>query len=402
MTKKQYEIKRNGLLTEAQNLIDLGKTQEAQDKMNEVTMLDEQWDAIIRAQADFNALNGEPRESHPFGMFHEGMNLRNTNQLIVEENLYDTDEYRHSFMNYVVKGTSIPSKFKNANQVTTTKDVGAVIPPAVIQKIYEKMESVGMILPLATRTSFAAGTTVPVSSVKPVATWVAEGKGSDKQKKALGSIDIKGYKLRCEVAITLETAVMTLELFEATLISNVSEAMVKAQEQAMINGDGEGKPEGVLHKTVDADKKVEVAKTGKLSYKTLTSAEGALPLAHENGAVWNMTKKTFMEFMGMVDDNNRPIALINYGVDGKPERTLLGRKVVLNEYMESYKDSVEADTVVAFLYDWSQYVLNTNYSMTIKAYEDNDTEDQMTKAIMICDGKPASIDSLVTITKKSA
>ena len=113
-----------------------------------------------------------------------------------------------------------------------------------------------------------------------------------------------------------------------------------------------------------------------------------------------MTKKTFMKFVGMVDANGQPIARVNYGIDGKPERTLLGRRVVLNDYMTSLGAAISADTVVAFLFDWSDYVLNTNYAMRVKSYEDNDTEDQVTKAVMICDGKVIDVNSLVTVTKK--
>ena len=38
--------------------------------------------------------------------------------------------------------------------------------------------------------------------------------------------------------------------------------------------------------------------------------------------------------------------------------------------------------------------------MRVKTYEDNDTEDQITKAVMICDGKAIDTSSLVTVTKK--
>ena len=134
----------------------------------------------------------------------------------------------------------------------------------------------------------------------------------------------------------------------------------------------------------------------------MTDIEAALPLAYENGAVWNMTKKTFMQFIGMTDANGQPIARINYGVDGKLERILLGRKVVCNDYMPSLGAEIKADTVVAFLFDWSDYMFNTNYAMRIKNYEDDDTEDQVTKAVMICDGKVIDSNSLVTLTKKAA
>ena len=115
-----------------------------------------------------------------------------------------------------------------------------------------------------------------------------------------------------------------------------------------------------------------------------------------------MTKTTFMKFIGMTDTNGQPIARINYGVDGKPERTLLGRRVICNDYMPSLGATIESDTVVAFLFNWSDYMFNTNYAMRTKTYEDDDTEDQVTKAVMICDGKTIDVNSLVTLTKKAA
>ena len=82
-----------------------------------------------------------------------------------------------------------------------------------------------------------------------MATWVAEGGASEKQKKTTGQIDIKGYKLRCAISMTLEATVMSLQIFETVFVRNVSEAMVKAIEEAVMNGDGSGKPKGVLKET---------------------------------------------------------------------------------------------------------------------------------------------------------
>jgi HK97 family phage major capsid protein len=105
--------------------------------------------------------------------------------------------------------------------------------------------------------------------------------------------------------------------------------------------------------------------------------------------------------MGMTDSEGHPIARINYGLSGKPERILLGRPVILNEYMSSYASTVQSDTIVAFLFNPKDYVLNTNYQMTVKKYEDNDTDDIVTKAIMLVDGKVTDKNSLVTVTKKA-
>ena len=195
---------------------------------------------------------------------------------------------------------------------------------------------------------------------------------------------------------------MSLPVFERTLIANVSEAMVKAIEQAILNGTGEGQPKGILTETVATGQNIDIAKTGSPAYKNLVDAEAALPLAYENGAVWLMTKKTFMEYAGLTDSTGQPIGRVNYGINGKIERMLLGRTVVCNDYMANYVASPSSDTIVAALFNMKDYILNTNLNMTIKKYEDNDTDDQVTKAIMLVDGKAVDINSLVTITKKSA
>lgn len=311
---------------------------------------------------------------------------------------YNSMAYRKAFMQYVCRGTAIPAEYR-ADAVSKTTDVGATIPTTVLNQIVQRLESTGMILALVTRTAYKGGVSIPVSTVKPTATWVNEGAGSEKQKhdiKKEGMITFAYHKLRCAVAVSLEVDTMAISAFETLLINNIVEAMTKALEQAIISGDGTGKPKGILAETPAAGQEVESAKP---AYADLINAEAALPQAYENGAVWCMSKKTFMQYYGLTDTNGQPIGRVNYGIAGKPERTLLGRPVVCCDYVTSYDASVAADTVFAFLFNFKDYVLNTNYAMGVKKYEDNDTDDMVTKGIMLADGKVVDKNSLVTIKK---
>lgn len=319
-------------------------------------------------------------------------------------------EYRKAFQQFVTKGTPIPAELRD-DATTATTDLTTAIPTVLVNRIVEKLESTGMILPLVTKTAFPAGMNIPTSSVKPVATWVAEGASSDRQKKEVKTaITFTHFKLRCEIAMTMESSVMAIAAFEAKFVDNVVEAMVKTTEDAIINGawNQAGNalvgPKGILDETVASGQNVDVAAAKGFTYQTLVKAEAALPLAYENDAVWFMTKKTFMEFIGMTDGEagaGQPIARVNYGIGGKPERTLLGRQVILNDYMASYAATVTNDTVVAFLFNPADYVLNTNYNMGIQKKQDWDTEDLLTKAVMAVDGKVIDKNSLVTVTKKA-
>jgi HK97 family phage major capsid protein len=306
----------------------------------------------------------------------------------------DSMEYRQAFMNYVLRGAEIPAELR-ADATTKTGDIGSVIPQTVLNKIVEKLEAVGMILPLITRTAIKGGVSVPTSSVKPVATWVAEGAGSDKQKKTTGSITFNYYKLRCAVAVSLEVDTMALPIFESTLINNVVEAMAKAIEQAIISGTGTGQPKGILTETPVTGQALTIT---ALDYDNLIDAEAALPLEYEANAIWVMTKKTFMGYVGLTDVDGQPIARTNYGISGKPERTLLGRSVVLCNYIDSFATASTGEAF-AFLFNFSDYVLNTNYQMGVKKYEDNETDDLVTKAIMVVDGKVIDLNSLVVLKK---
>ena len=399
MTKEKYLNDRKALLDQAQALIDEGKMEGFEAKKKEVEDLDAKFENEAKAAANLRALADKAVVTDLSAASVSVSGKPVETMADTAEDVYDSMEYRKAFMNHVIKGEAMPAKFVNADANTKTTDIPAVIPTTVMEKIVEKMESTGMILPLVTRTAYKGGVKIPTSTVKPVASWVAEGAGSAKQKKTTGSIDFAYNKLRCAISVSLETDTMALSVFETTFINNVAEAMTKALEQAIVSGTGSGQPKGFLTETAPNGQALSMAAADKLSYQMLVDAEAALPLAYENGAVWFMTKKTFMAFVGMVDSNKQSIARVNNGINGRPERTLLGRTVILNDYMVSYADSMAAAGIIAALFNPKDYVLNTNLAMTIKRYEDNDTDDQVTKAVMLVDGKVVDVNSLVTITK---
>lgn len=341
---------------------------------------------------------GEGRSFIKLGNYSNRMQTRN------EEDVTASLEYRKAFQQYIVSG-KMSEEFRDS---TKTTDVGAVIPENLVNKILEKFEQLGVIYNLVTQTSYPVGQTIPVDGVKPTATWVAEGAGSTAQKKELSAtIVFTNFKLRCEIRVTEETAVMSLSAFEKLFVKQVGDAMLRAQESAIVEGDGSTKPKGILTETAPAGQAIEVAATGKLNYELLCDAEAAIPVNYEATAKWCMTKKTFMKFVGMVDENKQPIARVNYGIDGKPERMLLGREVVIYQpqaesKLGTYADTVSTDTIFAFIVDFADYTLNTNYNLGISHATDWDNEDHKTKAVLACDGKLITTDSLVTLTKKSA
>jgi HK97 family phage major capsid protein len=410
MTKEIYNIQRQKLMDDAQKLLDESKTAEAQAKMKEVEALDAKFEEEAKIQANLNALAGVHVQGQAVSVLPpvataESIVLSGGAKTPDVLDRYDTDEYKRAFMNYVLTGKKIPAELTNVDANTKTSDVGAAIPTTTLQKIYEKIEATGMILPRVTHTSYKGGVTVPTSSAKPTASWVAEGVGSDKQKKALGSITFAYHKLRCAISMSLEVSIVTYPMFESQFVANVAEAMVKAEEQSIISGSGSGQPKGITKETVVTGQNIDIAAaTTALAYTDLVKAEAALPQAYDADAVWCMSKKTFFEqIVGMVDDKKQPVARVNYGLSGKPVYSLFGREVVLvGDYLPSFTASVTADTIFAFIFNFKDYLWNENLGMTFRKYTDNATDDEVTVALALVDGKVVDKNSLVTLTKKKA
>ena len=385
------------------------------EDVKELRSLNEDLDRVIEELNELKAMYGEADQpaDEPEGASEGARAFRplaamQTRGAAPEEDgdRYATLEYRRAFQRFVATG-KMPEEMR-ASTKTTSTNVSTVIPTNLVNQILEKYEQLGVIYNLVTKTNYPVGQVIPVDGVKPTATWVSEGAGSTPQEKTLSaSITFSHFKLRCEVRMTEEVAQMAISAFESLFVKQVSEAMLRAIEGAIVDGNGTSAPKGILTETAPTGQALTVAAgaSNKLTYKLLCDAEAAIPVQYEGTAKWVMTKKTFMQFVGMTDSAGQPIARVNYGLAGKPERTLLGRDVVIyvpqaGSKLKDYADSVTgADALFAFIVDFGEYVLNSNYDLGISSQRDWDTEDHKTKAVAAYDGKLIRTDSLVTLTK---
>lgn len=408
LTKEIYNTKRLELLAQAQTHIEANEIDKANEVTASIEALDLEFDNACKAQANLNALNKTGATSTTNSIIKEnGNKMENSKATWANKaEMFNSVEYRNAFMKNVLAGEAIPAQFKNTDAQTVTSEVSSVIPTVLVQKIYSKLETYGKFFAMATKTSYKGGVSVPTSSVNLTASFVAERNTASAQEAPTGTVTFAYRKLICKVAISFEADVVTLDIFEADLIEKVSKAMIKAIEQAMFTGAGAdgNQPVGFLTETPASGQAIEIAEGSHFTYAKLCEAEAAVPEAYDANAVWVMPKATFYnEIAGMVDSTTgQPIARVNFGLDGKIEPTINGRRVEFSPYMASFTTTTSADTIVAAIFDFSSYVINTNYAMTIKKYTDEATDDQITKALMLVDGKTVDKNSLVTVTIKNS
>ena len=318
---------------------------------------------------------------------------------------YSTAEYRQAFMDYVKTGKPSENLQFRADVTTGTGDIGAVIPTTIMNRIVEKLKESGRIFARITPTAIPGGVEIPLGNLKPKATWVGEGEMADKQKKAVDlKISFTYYKLQCRVAVTLVADVVSLPIFEQNVADNVIEAMVIAIEEAIIKGSGNGQPLGIINDTnIPSAQIVDVSDTDISKYNTWTNLYGKIPRSYRNGSVLIMNDSDWNKYIvGMVDKNGQPVARVTYGIDGIPDERLIGKEVIaVEDYLPSIDDAQEGE-VFGILCNLKDYMLNSNMQMAFKRYFNDDTDEWISKANLIADGKLADRFGVVLLKKAAA
>lgn len=315
----------------------------------------------------------------------------------------DTIEYRQAFMDHVLNDQPMDGLQLRANQATQTTDIGAVIPKTILNRIIEKINTYGQIYKRIKKTNVKGGVSIPISDLKPTASWVGEGTVADKQKKtATGSVTFSYHKLQVRIAVTLEADTVSLDIFETTIVDNAYEAMIMAAEDAVFNGTGNKQPLGIL---VDprVTEEVEVKEADISKYKTWAAIIAKIPLAGESKVIVTMTKKDWdTHIVGMVDAQGQPVGRVTYGLEGKPQRRLLGYEVELVEsYLPTFA-AAEEGNVFGVICDYNEYLWNSNLQMTYKKYFDDNTDEYIHKNTMIADGKVADPQNFIKLVKAAS
>ena len=308
----------------------------------------------------------------------------------------DADNYRQQFMDFVLRGRPIQQRI---DATAATTDLTAIIPSTIMGRVIEALETYGQLYAKATKINVRGGVSYPISSLKPVATWVSEGSLSDKQKMTLtSSVTFTYNKLQCRVAVTLEADTVSLESFETTIVNGISRAMVKGAETSMISGDGTGEMKGITAETVPAGRIASITAAQIVKYETWAGVVAKVPQAYRQGAALVMTQTDWDTYIvGMTDATGQPVARTTVGMDGYPVERLLGLEVILVESgIDTFAAAANGDAI-GFIVKLEDYVINSNLQMTMKKYFDESTDEWIHKATLIADGKLVDTNGLVLI-----
>ena len=320
MNKKQYEAKRKQLMDEAQALINEGKALEAEAKMNEIKNLDEEFDKLAQAQANFNALDKEPKPLNPFDM-----SGNNGWQQIAEndaEVAWASKEYEIAWAKIMMNKAMSDDEqhtFKMVNEAYThtTENTSIVIPKNVIKGIWEE---VGEFYPYFNdiNKSYINGIlSMTQEDTSTDAGWYEEDNPTEDGKDTFKEFTLSGCELARSVTISWKLREMSIEEFINYMKRKLSKKIGKAAGYGATHGKGpkavEGKPEptGTVTALLAEEGTPHVVKYTKGSlptWKDVTNARSCVKSGYGAGlAVYANTYTIWNVLANILDANKRPI-----------------------------------------------------------------------------------------------
>ena len=401
MNKKQYLDQRTQLLAQAKQFLDSDDLENFNKTKKDIEDLDAKYEAQAQAQANLAAL--ENNAVVPAALQDLGAAGGTPAAQAVEQDVYATNEYVTAFKNYVCSRTPIPERFRNEAASTTSDDVGAVIPTTMMQEIIRGLEERGLIFQSLRHLNITAGVEIPISDLKPVASWVGDGASEDQKLSAKESVSFKYYGLECKISQSILTSIVTVAAFQKLFVELAVEAVFAAVEIGVFNGTGEKQMTGIFK-----DKRIKTIVTmspeefGSFSaWKKKVFAK--IKKRYGRGKFY-MAEGTFQGHIdGMVDEMGQPVGRTNYGLDSEPSYGFGGKRVetVEDDVIVPYDTAAEGDYVAAYA-NLKDYVFNSNMQMTVVHWTDNDTNQKKTKVMLICDGKIADPNGVILIKKGPA
>lgn len=345
-------------------------------------------------EEDMAAATGEQRGLTPGMIIGSGVATGNTG------NGYGSMEYRSAFMDYAIRGVAIPedvvSRAAGADGTTLSTEIGALIPTTIMNEVIRQLSGTyGQVYAKVRKLNVQGGIKFPISKLKAKFRWVSESNGSGAKTKA-GDADAYvsfGANLgEIKIATSLIAYVQTLEAFEQEIAERIAEAYVEAMDNAIVNGTGTGSPLGIT-KDPRVTNVVEFS-DGKGEFDAWDAWRKKLfakiPIKKRGQGEFLFAASTFeSHLLTMKDKNDRPLGREAADIsDGEADGKFFGRAVTFVEpdIVADY-DTAEAGTVVGIYWVPTDYAINSNLQFGVQRYFDQNTNEWVDKALVICDGK---------------
>jgi len=271
---------------------------------------------------------------------------------VIEENKKATDTYSIAF--WEAMHTGVP---KNVMKKGSDGSGGYLVPDTFEKRLVKALTEKNVIRQISTNIRTTRKLIIPVSLGCANATWINENEPCVFNEAEFGRVELDVYKLGTSIKVTdemLEDGGVDLEKY---IKDSFAERIARAEEDAFINGDGNGKPLGLIHQAAIG---TTTGTTGKITVDDLIDLEFSLAKKYRKNAVWVMSNDAYCRLTQITHYRGNPIW--NTGLSEESPMKLFGYPVYISDYM----DNVVPGNIPVMFGDFSYYWIGDRGKRVIK------------------------------------
>ena len=238
--------------------------------------------------------------------------------------------YDEAFMKWMrTRNDAVTPEIHNALQVGTDTEGGYLVPEEFEKKLIMALEEENIFRRLATVIKTGGERIIPMETARGEAAWVEEEQLIPESDAAFGQIRIGAHKLATRIKISNELMQDSAFDMASYIAGNFGRRMGEKEEDAFFNGDGSGKPLGIMAATGGAQ--VGVTASGDITFDNVIELYHSLSLPYRRKAVFLISDATAMALRKVKDGNQQYIWQNSVTAD-RPDM-LFGRPVYTSRFM---------------------------------------------------------------------
>ncbi len=241
-----------------------------------------------------------------------------------------SDEYRDNFWHMVRDRYAHYSVF-NALQVGTDTEGGYLVPDEYERTLVQALQEENKLRSLCKVIHTSSGDRkIPLVAGHGTASWVDEEGAIPESDDSFGQISLGAHKIASMVKVSEELLKDSVFDVESYIANEFARRVGDAEEAAFINGDGAGKPIGLLHSTNGAATGVTAASSTAFTADELIDLVYSLKAPYRKHALFLFNDQTIKAVRKLKDGNGQ--FLWQAGLNGQPD-TLLGYRYETSYHM---------------------------------------------------------------------
>ena len=242
-----------------------------------------------------------------------------------------SDAYKNAFWAQARSKGLLP-ELRNALEEGVNSEGGYLVPDEFEHTLIQGLEETNIIRSKAHIIKTSNGLhKIPVVVSKGTAAWIDEEGQFTESDDVFGQAQLDAHKVGTIIKVSQELLQDSAFGLESYFTSEFARRIGNKEEDAFINGDGSGKPTGLLHATLGAQTGVTATSQTTITADELIDLFYSLKAPYRQNAVWVLNDSTIKAIRKLKDGSGQ--YLWQPAIKDGEVNTILGKPYLTSQYM---------------------------------------------------------------------